>query len=309
MPEVDIKLGTALVQVYDGNPDNLNSFLDGVDLYKTTIDAKFQAATAAEKQTTNETVFKFVKTRLTGTARQAIGEALNLDQIIDKLKDQCSPKISSDNVRAKLIALKQKGSLDEFCEQVQTLTQKLSNLYIDEKIPANKAIQMATKCGVDALISGMSNNETKIILKAGTFTKITEAIQKVQENDNGEKNRSSNGSQVQMLFAKTNQFERGRGRGRFTNDRGNFSSNHRQNSNHYRQHNNNGNFRYSNSRGNYGRGRNFNQRGRGRGRYEQSSYHSAYFMQPVHQIAQPVTQQPQQLLQPTYQQPVQQQPV
>lgn len=310
MPTVDIKLGTALVQTYDGNPDNLNAFLDAVDLFKSTTETEFEAATPAQKQVAGETIFKFVKTRLTGVARQAIGGAIDLDQTLINLKEQCAPKINSDNIKAKLIALKQKGSLDDFCEQVQTLTQKLSNLYVEEKIPADKANQMATKSGVEALIGGISNHDTKLILKAGTFTKIVDAIQKLQENDNGEKSRSPNGMQAQVYIAKNNHFQRGRGRGRFTNDRGNFSSSYRQYSHPPRQINN-GSSRFSNFRGNYSRGQNFNQRGqwsRGRGRYESSSYPSTYFMQPIQQTAQPVMQQSQQVPQPIYQQQ-QQQPI
>lgn len=75
-------------------------------------------------------------------------------------------------------------------------------MYVEEKIPADKANQMATKSGVEALIGGISNYDTKLILKIGTFTKINEAIQKLQENDNGEKSRSVNGMQAQVYLAK-----------------------------------------------------------------------------------------------------------
>lgn len=97
---IDIKLGTALVQIYNGNPDNLNAFLDAVDLFKSN--------TEAQKLVANETIFKFDKTLLTGVARQAVGRAADLDRTITHLKEQCSPKINSDNKKSKINCLETK---------------------------------------------------------------------------------------------------------------------------------------------------------------------------------------------------------
>ena len=46
MPTTDIKLGTTLVQNYDGSPDNVRSFLDTVALFLDTVNAEFAEATA-----------------------------------------------------------------------------------------------------------------------------------------------------------------------------------------------------------------------------------------------------------------------
>lgn len=88
MPTVDIKLGTTLVHIYDGSPDNLHSFLDAVALFSDTVNAEFAEATADQNTAAMETVFKFVKTRLTGVARQSITGARNLTETLDKLKIQ-----------------------------------------------------------------------------------------------------------------------------------------------------------------------------------------------------------------------------
>lgn len=45
---------------------------------------------------------------------------------------------------------------------------------------------MATKRGVEALATGIKNPESKLIMKAGTFGKISDAVQKLQENESQE---------------------------------------------------------------------------------------------------------------------------
>lgn len=224
MPTVDIKLGTALVNTYDGCSEKLNAFIDAVALFNDTVDTEFAAATAAQKTAATETVFKFIKTRLTGNARQAITGAQNLNEVLTKIKNQCASKITSDNLKAKLGALKQKGSLDEFCDQVEQLTLRLTSTYIDEEIPMVKANQMATKSGIETLINGVNNHETKLILRAGTFTKISEATQKIQEHNATEKNKSSSNMQAQVFMARGNHTQHSRGRGRFNGGRGRYNT-------------------------------------------------------------------------------------
>lgn len=257
MPTVDIKLGTALVNTYDGCSEKLNAFIDAVALFNDTVDAEFAAATAAQKTAATETVFKFIKTRLTGNARQAITGAQNLNEVLTKIKNQCASKITSDNLKAKLGALKQKGSLDEFCDQVEQLTLRLTSTYIDEEIPMVKANQMATKSGIETLINGVNNHETKLILRAGTFTKISEATQKIQECNATEKNKSSSNMQAQVFMARGNHTQHSRGRGRFNGGRGRYSMystpfSERQGNNQSRfpsYYNNQQQFRYPNQRG------------------------------------------------------------
>ena len=42
---------------------------------------------------------------------------------------------------------------------------------------------MATKAGIKTLINGIANSEARLILKAGNFSKISDAIQNMQEGD------------------------------------------------------------------------------------------------------------------------------
>lgn len=210
MPTVDIKLGTSLVNTYDGSPAQLNAFVDAVALYSDTVDAEFQAATADQKAAAKATVVRFVKTRLIGSARQAIGELNDLQQIIAAIKLRCGAKISADGVLAKLKAARQTSSTENFCETVEKLADDLRSAYINENIPADTAEKMATKRGVEALATGIKNPESKLIMKAGTFGKISDAVQKLQENES----REPSTSRPQIFHVRGHHIGyRGRGRG------------------------------------------------------------------------------------------------
>lgn len=124
----------------------------------------------------------FVKSRLTGVARQVIAGINDLPGILTAVRQHCEYKITSDNLLAKLKAVKQKDSTEAFCNEVEKLTTQLRSCYLREEIPAARANTMAVKKGVEALITGIKNTDTKLILKAGTFNKIDDAIQKTLEN-------------------------------------------------------------------------------------------------------------------------------
>lgn len=167
----DIKTAISLVQPYDGSPSLLESFVDAVNLLSELIKPE-QMLTAT----------KFVKTRLSGKARLALpANVTTLNDIIDAVSQNCKSAESPDTVLAKLNQLKYRHS-ENFLEQVEALSIQLTSLYIQSKIPSDVATKMATKAGVNALINGVADNETKIILKANEFPTIQSAIQKVNEN-------------------------------------------------------------------------------------------------------------------------------
>lgn len=169
----DIRQATALVQPYDGAPAGLDTFIDSVNLLKDLI-------TAAELPM----AVKFIKTRLSGKARTGLPDNIHgIDDIIENVRARCKDTTTPDNIIAKLKATTQKANVTQFCEEVDTLCTKLETSYISQQIPANVAKNMATKAGLTTVINGVRNSDTKLILKAGTFTSIKEILQKVQEND------------------------------------------------------------------------------------------------------------------------------
>lgn len=285
MAKVNIKTGATLINMYDGNPKNLDAFLDSVALFVDIVNNENAAASQAAKDAAKATTLRFIKTRLTETARQSIPENANLDQLIDALKTNCSSKTTAENVLAKLKNTKQTSSTEDFCTEVEKLTQELKSIYIRNRIPGDVALQMATKCGVDALIAGTKNSETKTILRAGTFTRLNDAIQKLQENDavqkaQEDKHKNANAMQAQVFMANRNQYNRGRGRSSsFNYQRGNRNPHNRlgrnwQNSNQSFYHNNQPRFQNQRSE--------WNTRGHGnpRGHYSQRGRPTIYFMQP-----------------------------
>ena len=320
MPAVDLKLGTSLINIYDGCPDNLNTFFDAVSLFQDTVNIEFAAATAEQRIAANETLLKFIKTRLTGIARQIINGANSTDEIVHKLKEQCSPKITAGSLRAKLKAAKQKGNVTQFCKEVEQLTSRLASQYIDETIPANKANQMATKAGIETLINGISNSEAKLILKAGNFSKISEATQKLQEGDFDVR------PQANVFYARGNQPQRGRFRERLNNGR-NRNQNYRPTNGAQGNQNRFPSYRQSYNQPNFGYNNNYqsqqNRFPNQRGRWNRGSWNGALRFSYQHpqqqrpqqmylaqfpQVTQQPTQQVQQVPQQIQQQHIQQQP-
>lgn len=106
---------------------------------------------------------------------------------------------------------------------------------------------MSVKAGVKALAAGVKNSETRLLLKAGQFSTLIAAVEKVTENETTEKPTNS------VLHFRQNSRNNPHNDGRSTNNyhRG------RDDSSNYRR-NNNGNGYHRQNNQNYGR----NQRGR-----------------------------------------------
>lgn len=249
----DIKTATALIKNYDGSPSELDTFVDSVDLLSELTDQEHIA-----------TAIKFIKTRLSGKARSAFPpNPQTLVEITNAIKQACKSVETPDSILAKMKATRNKGDQQKFYEEIETLSQKLSTLYIYNQIPANVANKMATKAGVETLINGVSNTELKIILKANEFDSIQKAIQKINESQIEQ-------SQVFSLQA------RGRGRGRFggNSQTSNFSHSRSYSNNDlnrpYRNY-----YQNQNRRGN-GRGQNYF-RGNFRGNRGRNHSHSSNF--------------------------------
>lgn len=262
MAKVDIKTGTSLIEIFDGTSDKLESFLDSVSLFLDLTDNANE--TPAAKAAAKLVVTRFVRTRLSGVARQAVPENVTIEELIAALKEHCATKITSDNILAKLKSLKQTTSTNAFCEEVEKLTNQLKSIYISKKIPVDVATQMSTKSGIDALIRGTKNNESKIILKAGTFSKLHDAVQKLMENETEEN--SSTTSQI-LTASRVNNQNRGRGSNNYRGNRRGYSNSNRGHQNNFTR-NNYSRGHYNNYRGNsnnrgYRNGTGYQNRGSG----------------------------------------------
>lgn len=274
----DLKTAIALVQSYDGSAHGLDAFIDSINLLGDLTDGAHTA-----------TAIKFIKTRVSGKARAAFPvNPQTFQEITNAIKKACEFTESPESILAKLKAVKNKGDQQKFCEEVETLSQKLSTVYINNKIPAEVAIKMATKAGVDTLINGVPNSEVKIILKANEFDTIQKAIQKINETSTTEK--------TSQIFNVQSNYQRGRGRRNFRNNYQNNGSS-RYYSNQNNDYNQRGNYSHNNNRRGSNRGH-YNFRGNFRGNYQngrnnyndinqQRNGHSVFYAQenPFIQVA------------------------
>lgn len=166
----DVKMATSLVNIYDGRPEGLDAFLGAVDLLKTLSDAG---------ATTLTILNKFVKTRLIGKARDSIeNENIELSKLLEHLRRNCGYQESSESVGARLRSIKQGSSnVVDYSERISELNRKLVLSFKAEGL-GDSARKMAEKLSLEALIGGLANAETSIILKAGNFKTFLEAANK-----------------------------------------------------------------------------------------------------------------------------------
>lgn len=262
-----IKTVTALLPVYDGTPNKLNNFIDALNVVK-------QVATNVEHL---PTVINIVMTKLEGKARYAFPAApASIDAVIAKLREVSTPT-PPEAIIAKLANCKQRSNITAYTKEIEELTMQLEAAFISKEIPANVAQTMATKEGIKHMTAGLKDEKTSIIVKAGQFKTITEAINKALE----EAPQSSNEVAVNFVRSHKNQQKprwqtsrnyqnnsnyRGRNRGQYNNngnryyqdrrDSGYNRSNRNDNENNQQRYENNQQ-RYDN---NQSRGRNNNQR-------------------------------------------------
>lgn len=171
METFDIKTATALVQIYDGNTENFDNFVDSATLLKELSPKDSQM------------LIKFLKTRLTGKARLGLPPNINtFDDLINDLKARCQEKVNPDKIVVQLKSICNRDT-KSLCEEVETLCVKLKNSYLQQEIPEKVANEMALKMGINTLIEKVSNPETKILLKARQFSNVSEATEKILENE------------------------------------------------------------------------------------------------------------------------------
>lgn len=166
-----IKTVTALLPTYDGTPSKLNNFVDALNVVK-------QVATEAAHL---PTVINIVMTKLEGKAKYAFpATPATIDEVIVKLKEVSTPT-PPEAIIAKLANCKQKTNIAGYTKEVEELTMLLEAAYIAKQIPAEVAKTMATKEGIKHMAAGLRDEKTSIILKAGQYVNIIEAVNKVLE--------------------------------------------------------------------------------------------------------------------------------
>lgn len=92
--------------------------------------------------------------------------------------------MTSDTFFSKLKNLKQIGSIQKFSEIIESTADQLESALLQEGYSMENANKVATNAGVNALSAGVKNARTQIVLEAGNFEKLSQAITKALEIDN-----------------------------------------------------------------------------------------------------------------------------
>lgn len=169
-----IKLSSTLVPEYDGQSEKLRNITSALEALKLVTNAQ-----------TEPVAIQVVLSKLTKRASSAVGaNPASLDVIIANLKEKCAPTLTSDSLFSKLKAIKQTGSLQKFTEEIEAITDKLEAALLQEDYSLENAVKVATKAGINALVSGVKKERTQIVLEAGNYLKLSDAISKAIEVDN-----------------------------------------------------------------------------------------------------------------------------
>lgn len=197
---------------FDGNPNNLRSFVDSLELLKN--NSNDHAANA----------LAFVKTRLTGKARDLITDENTIDAIINTLKNGIKGE-SSHLLIAKLLNCKQ-NSKDSasYASEIESLAENLQKAYISEGVPRQIAENYAVENTVRSLSVNANNEKTRLIMQAATFTSVQSVMAKFVNSST--QNAPSNIFYFRQNRPNYSNRSRGRGRGYYqhNNSRGQFSN-------------------------------------------------------------------------------------
>lgn len=228
---------------FDGDPSNLEAFIDQVELLEPMVEAGNKG-----------NLVKFVKTRLTGTAREALPDnPQNVKEIINALKTEIKYD-PSQVIEGKIISLRvDKRNNAKFAEKAEKLAEELRRSLIFEGHTRAKAQEMTIRQTVDLCYKSTRSETVKAVLAATPFQTPSEVISgfviqqdKVRQ-DTSLQSKNNNG------YGNGNR-NRGFGQKSRGNFRGNSRGNYRNNNQNRGQSNRSGNYQSNNRRG-YTRGR------------------------------------------------------
>ncbi|XP_055837524.1 translation initiation factor IF-2-like [Episyrphus balteatus] len=238
-----INIATKLLPEFDGKVENLNKFINALDLLETI------------KETNEAIAIKLIKTKLNQTVSRLLTNETTIEAIkvtlVTNIKHQ-----SPQNITAKLLSIKQQNKTDnDFAKEVESLTQQLETAYISDGLSPQLAKSYSAQSAVKAIKTNAKSSEVKMLMRAGQFSTASEALTKFIELG------AESTDTVNINYInKSRNFNKYRERGnssQFSQRNNNFNGNirGRQQSPNY-NYNRNNNHRSSNYRGRYKRNRN-----------------------------------------------------
>lgn len=241
-----LTIATKLIPEFNGAPENLQSFIDALELLNISVGPHVDIA------------IKLIKSKLRSTARDYITNEADILAIITTLINKIKPD-SVSLLTSKLMSVQQ-GSrkVNAYVAEIETLTKDLKRAYIKEGSSLDFAEKYSTKAALQSLKTNATDSTAKITMNAITSTDLNEVLQKFIETNND--TLTTNNAQI-------NYFHKRGGRGHRYNSNSNYyRGNYNRNYQSYRNNNNNNN--NNNYRNNYrgNRGNNRSYRGNNRGR-------------------------------------------
>lgn len=168
MSAVDFfNLASKLVPIqFDGNQNQIVTFLDAIELLK---------ANCAQHE---PNAVAFVKTRLSGKARDLITSENTLEGIIATLKKGLRFE-NSQVIASKLHNLKQntKDSA-QYASEIESLAHTLKRAFISEGVPTATADNYTVNEVVRTLSKNANSDKARIVMEAGTFSTLQDALSK-----------------------------------------------------------------------------------------------------------------------------------
>ena len=141
MAQFNLEDALALIPIYNGSNEQMNSFIRSIRFAKKMFSADQESI-----------LVEFIYTRLTGKAESGIISNLStVEEIVKDIRSRCEKKIDLGNIISDMKALKSKN-LKTLCNEIEELTEKLKVSYIQKNIPADVANELALRKGVETLI-------------------------------------------------------------------------------------------------------------------------------------------------------------
>lgn len=164
---------TNLVPKYDGNAESLGNVIRALTACKDVV-----------SDANRIVLIQVILSRFEGKASQVFTAVpTTIDTIIDSLKQKFSIKTDPQTVIAKLTIMKQKKDFDSFADEIEKLSAKLELAYVENKVPQDVAKTLANKAGIQALVNGAKNEDTRNTVKFSKCENLAKAIQVGSENE------------------------------------------------------------------------------------------------------------------------------
>ncbi|KAI8123988.1 hypothetical protein CVS40_5815 [Lucilia cuprina] len=153
-----------LITDYDGKSENLRSFLGSLAL----VDSI--------KGSHESTAASLIKTKLKGTARNLIDNEATITEIIGKLNSTVKGE-SVEVLSSKIMKIRQNNkTANAYCTDIENLIKSLENAYISDGLSCELASKYSTQVAVKALTKNCTIDKVKLIMKAGQFNSMNEAV-------------------------------------------------------------------------------------------------------------------------------------